>query len=192
MWCRRGVCGIAPMRETEPGHSAAAAVIQACAERGWTLGVAESLTGGIVLADLIAVPGASKVVHGGVVAYHPSIKRSVLEVPEALLTVHGTVSEQCAVAMARGARRRLDVVAGLSTTGVAGPLSSEGHPIGTVYLAVSLQPSGREEVIATSLLSLTGTRMEIRAEACAAGLSLLLDTLNSVGPSAADQVGGVR
>lgn len=173
------------------GPSRAEAVIDVCAERGWTVGVAESLTGGMVLADLIGVPGASEVVLGGIVAYHPSLKQSLLDVPHTTLAKHGTVSSQCALAMARGARRRLGVMAALSTTGVAGPSASEGHPAGTVHLAVSVRVQGREEVTAGSALSLIGTRMDIRTQACAAGLSLLLDALTSVGPPATDQGGGV-
>ncbi|MGB5951616.1 MAG: nicotinamide-nucleotide amidohydrolase family protein [Ornithinimicrobium sp.] len=170
----------------------AEAVITLCAERGWTLGVAESLTGGLVLADLITVPGASEVVVGGVVAYHPRLKRSLLDVPESTLAEHGTVSEQCALAMARGARRRLGVVVALATTGVAGPSTSEGHPVGTVHCAVSTLVPGREEVSVASALNLNGTRIEIRTQACAAVMSLLLDTLTSQGPPAIREAGGVR
>ncbi len=181
-----------------PGHhkrqdpSLAGAVIGACTDNGWTLAVAESLTGGLVIADLIAVPGASRVVLGGVVAYDPALKKALLDVSDETLRRHGTVSSECAMEMARGMRRRVGAVVTVSTTGVAGPTPSEGHPVGTVHLAVSMYRPGREEVTAASALHLTGTRMDIRTQATARAIALLFDTLCSESPPSNDQEGGVR
>ena len=102
-------------------------------ERGWTLGVAESLTGGFLGARLTSISGASDVFRGGVVSYASDIKYDVLGVPEGPV-----VSAECAAAMAEGARRVLNADVGLSTTGVAGPSEQEGQPVGTVFLGVAL------------------------------------------------------
>lgn len=150
----------------------------------WTVGVAESLTGGMVAAALVSVPGASAVVRGGVVAYAPDLKRSLLRVPEALIHQHGTVSRQCAEAMSRGALEVLGATFALSTTGVAGPEPSEGHPAGTVHLAVSARVQGREEATTHQALNSHGTRATIRFHATQAGLSLLLTTLEAHAPHA--------
>ncbi len=146
-------------------------------ELGWTLGVAESLTGGLVAASLIAVPGASAVLRGAVVAYATDIKQSLLGVDATLLAAHGPVHPRVARQMAEGVRRALgtggeaaDV--GIATTGIAGPVSPDGQPVGTVHLAVSTPLGSRVES-----LVLTGTRDEIRAEATARAIRLAFDAL---------------
>lgn len=146
-------------------------------ELGWTLGVAESLTGGLVAASLVAVPGASAVLRGGVVAYATDIKQSLLGVDATLLAAHGPVHPRVARQMAEGARRALgregeaaDV--GIATTGIAGPVSPDGQPVGTVHLAVSTPLGSRVES-----LVLSGTRDEIRAEAAALAVRLAFDAL---------------
>ncbi|MGB3185671.1 MAG: nicotinamide-nucleotide amidohydrolase family protein [Ornithinimicrobium sp.] len=168
------------------------AVIRTCAAHGWTLAVAESLTGGLVIADLTAVPGASQVVLGGVVAYDAALKSALLDVSDETLEQHGTVSPACAMEMARGMRHSVGAVVAVSTTGVAGPTPSEGHPVGTVHLAVSMCQPGWEEVTATSALHLTGTRMDIRTQATALAVSLLLATLTSESPPSIAQGGGIQ
>ncbi len=109
-----------------------AVVISMLAERSLTVAVAESLTGGYVSGRLCAVPGASRVFQGGVVAYQPRIKFELLGLAEGPV-----VTEAAALAMAHGARRELKADIGLATTGVAGPDESEGKPVGTVCLAVA-------------------------------------------------------
>ncbi len=169
----------------------AAAVIEECRVRGWTLGVAESLTGGLVTAELISVPGASDVVRGGVVAYAVDLKESVLGVSGKVLARDGAVSRACAEAMAQGAQRALRVDVALATTGVAGPDPSEGHPPGTVHLAVMVHSVDGEEEAAHVALTTRGTREQIRSEATTQGLSLLLVTLQSTPPAASSEGGGV-
>ncbi|ALJ21044.1 CinA family protein [Microbacterium sp. No. 7] len=152
-------------------------LIERLAQLGWTLGVAESLTGGLVIAGLVAVPGASAVVRGGIVAYATDLKSSLLGVDATLLAAHGPVHPRVASQMAEGVRRAVgaggvpaDV--GIATTGIAGPLSPDGQPVGTVHLAVATPLGNRVE----SLL-LTGDRETIRADATARALRLALDAL---------------
>jgi nicotinamide-nucleotide amidase len=156
------------MWSAEPDGAVPARVLEALASRGETLATAESLTGGLLSAQLTDVPGASRSLVGGVVSYATRVKVTVLGVPPAVVEEHGVVSEECAVAMARGVRDRLDATWGLATTGVAGPGQQEGRPVGTVWVAVA-GPAGA----AARLLDLPGDRSAVRAAACAAVLQLL-------------------
>ncbi len=106
--------------------------------RGLTLATAESCTGGAVAAALTAVAGSSGYFPGGVVAYSPEAKERLLGVPRAVLDGPGAVSEECALAMAAGARRALGVDLALATTGIAGPGGAEaGKPVGLVFIALA-------------------------------------------------------
>jgi len=110
--------------------------------RGETVAVAESLTGGLVVAHLVDVPGASAVVRGGVVAYATPVKHELLGVDAALLAERGAVDPEVARQMASGVRRALSVDGepatwGISTTGVAGPDPQDGKDVGTVYVAIA-------------------------------------------------------
>jgi nicotinamide-nucleotide amidase len=107
-------------------------------ERGRTLAVAESCTGGLVAGKLTDVPGASSYFLGGVVAYANAAKVSLLGVPEPLLAAHGAVSEPVARAMAEGVRQRFGADLGLATTGISGPEGgSPEKPVGLVHLALA-------------------------------------------------------
>ena len=108
-------------------------------DRGLTLAIAESLTGGLLASRLVAVPGASEWFRGAVVAYDSSVKRSVLGIPEGPV-----VSIEVAAAMAEGARRVLGSDVGLATTGVAGPTEQEGRPVGTLVVGLALPGSDPE------------------------------------------------
>ncbi|MCU1432046.1 MAG: CinA domain protein [Actinotalea sp.] len=103
---------------------------------GLTVAVAESLTGGAVIEALIAVPGASACVRGGVVAYAADLKMALLGVPADLIADVGTVHPDVARAMAAGIRERLAADVGIATTGVAGPGPQEGRAAGTFHVAV--------------------------------------------------------
>lgn len=150
-----------------------AALIDLLRERGFTVAVAESLTGGLVVAELVSVAGASDVVLGGVVAYSTELKHTVIGVDADLLAEHGPVHPQVAEQMADRVRdalavggRRADV--GLATTGVAGPGAQDGHPAGTVYLGIAIGESVR-----SLRLSLVGDRQAIREQTVSELLSQL-------------------
>ncbi|MFB9731110.1 CinA family protein [Ornithinimicrobium kibberense] len=151
-----------------PAPGAAARVLELLGGRGETVAAAESLTGGLVCAALTEVPGSSTVVRGGVVSYATGVKRDVLGVPAALLEAHGAVSGPCALAMADGARRLLGADWGLATTGVAGPDPSEGHPVGTVHVAVV-----GEHGQVHRALHLQGSRRQVRDATVTQVLELL-------------------
>ncbi len=109
-------------------------------ERGTTLSVAESCTGGMLGEWITRVPGSSAYFLGGVVAYSNDLKIQLLDVPAQLLQQHGAVSEEVAGAMADGMRRRAGSSYGVSVTGVAGPDGgSEAKPVGTVFIGCSSQ-----------------------------------------------------
>jgi nicotinamide-nucleotide amidase len=151
----------------------AAVVLDQCRARGLTLGVAESCTGGMLGARLTAVPGSSDVFHGGVIAYHDSLKRSLLGVPDALLRAHGAVSEPVVRAMASSARTAAGVDAALAITGVAGPGGgTAAKPVGTVWIALDLRGA-----VEARLLNLWGDRDEIRQRSAQWAMELLRYTL---------------
>ena len=150
----------------------AAEAVALLREAGQSVATAESLTGGLVCATLVAVPGASDVVRGGVVAYAARAKVDVLGVDAGLVARRGTVDAEVAGAMAAAAVLRFDADWGLATTGVAGPDPSEGKPVGTVHVAVA-GPGG----VRTRQLSLSGDRDTIRLETVADVLSWLVDRL---------------
>jgi nicotinamide-nucleotide amidase len=140
--------------------------------RGWTLAVAESLTGGLVAAELAAVPGASRTFRGSVTAYATELKHRLLGVDADLLAARGAVDPQVARQMAEGVRNRLGADWGVSTTGVAGPDPQDGMPVGTVFVAVA-GPGGTRG----SALRLTGDRTAIRTASVTAALELLAGEL---------------
>ena len=142
---------------TEGRVRVARALLQAAADRGMTLAIAESLTGGQVASSLVEVPGASRVLVGAVVAYATRIKAQVLGVDAAHLELTGPVDRDVALQMAHGVRRLLGADLGLATTGVAGPGPADGHPAGTVHVAV-VAPWGQRH----RELHLSGDRSQIR------------------------------
>lgn len=148
-----------------------AGLLDRLAGRGDTVAVAESLTGGLVLAALTDVPGASQVVRGGVVAYATDVKSRLVGVDPLLLERVGPVHPDVAAALALGVRSRLDATFGVGTTGVAGPDPQDGHPVGEVHVAVS-GPGG---VVTRSLsVDRAAGRQGVRAAAVAAALALLV------------------
>lgn len=138
-------------------------VIDLLRERGLTIGVAESLTGGLMGARFTAVPGASDVFRGGIVSYASDVKFSLLGVPEGPV-----VSAEAARAMAEGARKVLGADIALATTGVAGPTEQEGQPVGTVFLGLAMD--GASEA---TQVQLPGDRQRIRQYAVISAVNLL-------------------
>ena len=116
---------------------AAQRLVDALRSREMTLAVAESLTGGLVMATITSKAGSSAVLRGGVVVYATDTKASQLGVDRDLLERQGPVDAQVAEEMARGVRARWGADLGLATTGVAGPEPQGGHPVGEVYVAVA-------------------------------------------------------
>ena len=140
------------------------AVIERLLERRWTLGVAESVTGGLVGARLADPPGASKVYLGSIVSYATEVKRSVLGV-----TAEHVVSLESAREMAEGARRVLGADVGISVTGVAGPAEQDGKQVGTVCFGLAV-PGAPPEAVETVL---PGDRFRIRQFATISLLNLV-------------------
>ncbi|ALX66811.1 CinA family protein [Microbacterium sp. XT11] len=155
----------------------ASRAVSVLGDRGWTLGVAESLTGGALSAAVVSVPGASATLLGAVVAYATPVKHTLLGVDGELLAEFGAVHPEVARQMAAGVRaavavdgRPADV--GVSTTGIAGPTSPDGQPVGTVHIGV-VTP---ESTTVTSLI-LAGTREEIRRQTVDAAVDALLGAI---------------
>lgn len=147
-------------------------------DHGATVATAESCTAGLVAARIADRPGSSAYLVGGFVTYANEAKTAEVGVPEELLARVGAVSEEVAVAMAQGARRRLGTTYGVSTTGVAGPDGgTAAKPVGLVHVAVaSADRTWHRE------LMLDGDRARIRADAVTEGLDLLLEAVDN-GPA---------
>ncbi len=149
----------------------------------WTIAVAESCTGGELMARLTGPAGASEHVKGGVVAYANEAKVNQVGVDERLIAKYGAVSEEVAKALAGGIRTRMDAEVGVGVTGVAGPGGgSEEKPVGLVWLSVA-GPDGAE---LTRSVNLPGGRADVRDRATTVALHLirrLLAGLRSVGES---------
>lgn len=126
----------------------ASVVLEQLRRRGETLTVAESCTGGGLGAALAAVPGASDVFRGGVIAYANAVKQELLGVPAALLDSHGAVSDPVALAMAEGARRVTGASWAIAVTGIAGPGGGTVEkPVGLVHIAVAGPDGSRSEAV---------------------------------------------
>lgn len=144
-------------------------VLDLCRERGLTLATAESCTGGMVAERLTSIPGASAAFTGGIVAYADEVKATELGVPPEVLKRHGAVSAETAVAMAQGARERLDVDVAVAVTGIAGPDGgSPEKPVGLVYLHAE-GPDGARSVD----FVFPGDRESIRRRAAVTALHLV-------------------
>lgn len=150
--------------------TAAPRAIRDLTAAGLSVAVAESLTGGLVTAALTGVAGASVVVRGGVVSYATDTKHTVLGVDDFLLRAGGPVQAEVARQMAHGVRRVLAADLGIATTGVAGPDPQGNAPVGRVFVALA-----RESGDDVRILSLSGSREEIRAATVDAALDLLID-----------------
>ncbi|MFJ4283522.1 CinA family protein [Streptomyces massasporeus] len=169
--------------------STATDVVRLLTVKGETLAVAESLTGGLVAAEITSVPGASKVLRGSVTAYATDLKHDLLGVDATLLAARGAVDPQVAAEMAVGVRKALGADWGIATTGVAGPDPQDGQAVGTVFVAVDgpvAADSGSAGGGKVEALRLNGDRAEIRRESVRSVLALLLKEL------AGEQTGNER
>ncbi|MEU5365779.1 CinA family protein [Streptomyces sp. NPDC005925] len=169
--------------------SPAAQAVRLLTVKGETLAVAESLTGGLVAAEITSIPGASRVFRGSVTAYATELKQELLGVDPGLLSSHGAVDARVAAQMAAGVRVALGTDWGIATTGVAGPDPQDGQPVGTVFVAVDGPLGGGSGTAGggkVTSLRLNGDRAEIRRETVRSVLELL------VGELASEQTGNER
>ena len=176
---------IAPIEETvrerlgtlvfgADGDTIEVVILRLLEERDWTLGTAESATGGLVAGRITAVPGASRVFRGSVVAYATDLKESRLGVSREMIDEHGVVSEPVGIAMAHGARSALGVDVAVAVTGSAGPDPQE-QPVGTIVVAVATPHGARART-----LKMPGDRERVRTFATTASLQLLRLSLQNV------------
>jgi nicotinamide-nucleotide amidase len=152
-------------------------IVKTMAARRLTVSAAESCTGGLVGERLTAVPGSSAVYRGGVVCYTNSVKHRLLGVPLSVLEgegAPGAVSETTALLLAEQVRELIDTDFGISVTGVAGPASSEGKPVGLVYVGIAY----RGDAAVCRELRLSGDRQSIRRQACEQALMMLWEKID--------------
>jgi nicotinamide-nucleotide amidase len=143
-------------------------------QRGWTIGTAESCTGGLIMHRLTNIAGSSAYVLGGIIAYANPVKQALLGVKQGTLIAHGAVSEQTAHEMAVGARNLLKSDIAVSVTGIAGPGGGTAEkPVGLTYIGIA-GPNDRVEVRRHVW---DGDREAIKAASATAALQLVLDTL---------------
>jgi nicotinamide-nucleotide amidase len=155
-----------------------AAVAGRLVDRGLSLAVAESLTGGLIASRLVNVPGASSWFKGAVVSYSSEVKRSLLGLGEGPV-----VTAAAAEAMAVGVRAQLDTDVGLGITGVAGPTEEEGQPAGTVFVGLAF----RDEPATSVALRLPGDRQRVREYSAISALDLLRRRLDQLAVPAASR-----
>jgi len=148
----------------------AARLVKVFTAKALTLGTAESLTGGMIAAEIASVSGASAVLMGGVVAYDPHVKHEVLGVEQTVIDVDGVVSEACALQMAQGAKRVLGVDVAVSATGIAGPSGGTPQtPVGTVFIGCA-GPQGTR----VDECHFEGERQQVRRQAAQHALRMAL------------------
>lgn len=156
--------------------SPAAEVLALAEEKNVRLAVSESLTGGMLASQLASVPGASRVFLGGAVVYSNRAKVALSGVPEATIHHQGAVSLQAAEELAAGIAAKLgeagEQVIGVSATGVAGPDSLEGKPVGTVFIGLA-----RGTKVTAREFRFSGSRQQIRSAAVAAALAMISEEL---------------
>ena len=153
------------------GDTMESVVLQMLRERGLTLGLAESVTGGLVGARITGIAGASDVFRGGIVSYASEVKFDLLGVPEGPV-----VSEAAAAAMAVGAQRALGASVGLALTGVAGPAEQDGMPVGTLCVGLAIG-----DAVHTATLRMPGQREQMRQMSVITALDFLRRTLSASG-----------
>ena len=143
-------------------------------DKGWTIGTAESCTGGLVLHRLTNIPGSSTYVLGGIVAYSNAIKQALLKVKQGTLLAYGAVSEQTAQEMAVGARQILKADIAVSITGIAGPGGGTTEkPVGLTYIGLA----GPDDEVVVQRHIWDGDREAVKSASADAALQLVLDTL---------------
>jgi PncC family amidohydrolase len=151
-----------------------ARVGEALRAKGWTIGTAESCTGGLVAHRLTNIAGSSDYVLGGIVAYSNAVKQSLLRVRQGTLIAYGAVSEQVAAEMATGARAALAVDMAVSITGIAGPGGGTPEkPVGLTYIGLA----GPNGLLIVQRHVWDGDREANKAASAEAALNLILGHL---------------
>jgi nicotinamide-nucleotide amidase len=157
---------------SEDGENLAARLLDACRKRGWTLATAESCTGGLIIGRLTDLAGSSDVVDRGFITYSNAAKHQMLGVDPALITRVGAVSQEVAIAMAKGALAAAGTSLALAVTGVAGPGGgSEAKPVGTVHFAIATI----EGLLRHDHRVLPGNRAAVRAATVEHALAMALE-----------------
>lgn len=152
----------------------AAAIAESLQARKWMMATAESCTGGMIAAELTALPGASGWFAGALVTYSIPWKERLLGVPAEVIGQYGVVSAETVQAMLEGLRQRYDVEAAIAVSGIAGPGGAEpGLPVGTVYLGACAGADCRVE-----RFNFDGDRDTVRSSAVSAGLKMLAELLD--------------
>jgi nicotinamide-nucleotide amidase len=152
-------------------------------ERGETVAVAESLTGGLVCSRLTDVPGSSDYFDRGVVTYSNHAKLQELAVPRESLDEHGAVSDPVAAEMARGVRDTAGTTWGVSTTGIAGPTGgTEEKPVGLVYIGVAYAApwASEDSFVTVDRHVFDSDRLAVKAASADAALDALLAAIDEV------------
>ena len=145
-------------------------------ERGWTIAVAETTTGGLISARIVSVPGSSAYYERGVIAYSALSKREMLGIDEEVMDTYGAVSAEAACAMAKGVRKVSGADLGLAETGIAGPIRGRSpKPIGTAYVAVA----GAEGVVCREF-QFDGDRDAIRNAIADAALQMVIEAVRVI------------
>ena len=152
-------------------------LIQMCVEKGLSMSIAESCTGGMIVSKLISIPGASKVIDCGLVTYSNKAKQIYLDVPEFELQKYGAVSKQVSELMINGLKNKNNSDIFISTTGIAGPEGgSEKKPVGTVFHSFYI----KKKITLTIKNFYEGNRYNIRLKASMFSISETFKKLNSI------------
>lgn len=153
--------------------AAAADLIECIKDRGLTLAFAESLTGGLISASIVAVPGVSEFYNGAIVSYSNEVKINTLKVPADVISSVGAVSYECAEYMAKGCAMELNSDVAVSATGIAGPDGgSDLKPVGTVYIGAYCQGKTK-----TKKFIFEGDRLKVREQTVIEALKLAKDII---------------
>ncbi len=154
------------------------AVATAFSQRGWTLAVAESCTGGLLAANLTDLAGSSQWFERGYVTYSNAAKTACLQVSPMLIEAEGAVSEAVASAMVLGAQLSSGVTAAISITGIAGPSGGTTEkPVGTVCFGWALERGDASNQITTTTAHFVGDRQSVRQQAVVFALRGLLQSI---------------
>jgi nicotinamide-nucleotide amidase len=158
----------------DDSQSPAEVLVSRLKEKGYTLAVAESCTGGLLGGAITAVNGSSQAFVGGVISYSNDVKINQLGVPKDIIDQYGAVSEECAIAMVNGVQKLMQTDCAISVTGIAGPDGGTAEkPVGTVWLALK-----NRDIIHTRKLLCSGGRDDVRTRSVKSAVITMIQLLN--------------